>query len=233
MADKDDSAVKRLVNAWAESKAEVRLDEGAGVRIRVALGGSLKPVRVLPSRRVLAATFLAVSVAWSVLVTAVLDKAGFHLMSGSQMAWMTGIFAAGAALLSFAVAACMVPGSAQRLPFRAKLVLSGCGVIVGIAVLFPWRLPSAFVSEGWPCALMEAMIAIPAAVALWLLARRGALFASAATGAVIAGLAVLLALAPLQFQCMFQQAPHLLVWHVGTAATLVGLGAWVGRGWSA
>jgi hypothetical protein len=233
MANKDDAAVERLVNAWAESKAEVRLDEGAGVRIRAALGGALKPVRVLPSRRALAATFLAVSVAWSALVTAALDKAGFRLMSGSQMAWMMGIFAAGAVLFSFAVAACMVPGSAQRLLIRAKLVLCAGGVILGIAVLFPWRLPSAFVSEGWPCALMEAMIAIPAALVLWLLARRGALFASAPTGAAIAGLAVLLALAPLQFQCMFQQAPHLLVWHVGTAATLVGLGAWVGRGWSA
>jgi hypothetical protein len=27
---------------------------------------------------------------------------------------------------------------------------------------------------------------------------------------------------------MFQQAPHLLVWHAGTAAILIGLGALIG-----
>ena len=75
---------------------------------------------------------------------------------------------------------------------------------------------------------MELMIAVPATVIFWLLARRGALFASAGLGAVLTGLAVFLALTPLQFQCMFQQAPHLLVWHAGTAVVLIGLGALIG-----
>jgi len=62
----------------------------------------------------------------------------------------------------------------------------------------------------------------------WLMARRGALFASAGLGAALTGLAVLLALIVDQAQCMFPQAPHLLVWHGGMAAALIAGGALVG-----
>jgi hypothetical protein len=108
----------------------------------------------------------------------------------------------------------MVPGTAS--------------IIGGLALLFPWRASRAFVAEGWPCAATEVMIAMPAAVVIWLLARRGALFVDAALGAALSGLAVVFALTVLQFQCMFQQAPHLLVWHGVTAAILIGLGALIG-----
>jgi hypothetical protein len=76
---------------------------------------------------------------------------------------------------------------------------------------------------------MELAIAIAATAGFWLLARRGALFASARLGATLTGLAAFLALIPLQTQCMFQQAPHLLVWHGGSALLMVGFGALVGN----
>ena len=69
------------------------------------------------------------------------------------------------------------------------------------------------------------MIALPSVVVFWLLARRASLFPDVALGASLGGLAALLGIAVLQFQCMFQQAPHLLVWHGGTAALLVSLAA--------
>ena len=114
------------------------------------------------------------------------------------------------------------PWQPPGLPLSLVLALSGIGVIGGIALFFPWQVSHAFVSEGWPCAALEVMIAIPATVIFWLLARRGALFASAGLGAVLTGLAVFLALVPLQVQCMFLQAPHLVVWHAGTTAVLIG-----------
>lgn len=72
------------------------------------------------------------------------------------------------------------------------------------------------------------MIAVPAAIIFWLFARRGALFMDTALGAALSGLAVVFALTVLQFQCMFQQAPRLLVWQGVTATALVGLGAVIG-----
>lgn len=97
-----------------------------------------------------------------------------------------------------------------------RLVLFG-----GIALLFPWRTTNTFVAEGWPCAALELMIVIPVVVIYWLLTRRGAVFISAGFGAILTSLAVFLALMPVQFQCMFQQAPHLLVWHLGMAVLLM------------
>ncbi len=145
------------------------------------------------------------------------------------MGLMATLLIGGGVLFSFSLARQMVPGSRQAMPFSGVLGLSGVLLTAGIALLFPWRTSGAFVSEGWPCAALELMIAVPATVIFWLLARRGALFASAGLGAALTGLAVFLALTPLQFQCMFQQAPHLLVWHAGPAVLLIGLGALVGQ----
>jgi hypothetical protein len=160
---------------------------------------------------------------------AIMNKAGFHLMTGVQMALMAAILASGGILFSFTLAWRMVPGSRWSLPFSLVITLSGLVPIAGIALLFPWRTSSDFVSEGWPCAALELIIAVSSAVLYWLFARRGALFASSGLGATLTGLAVFLALIPLQFQCMFQQAPHLLIWHGGTGALLIGLGALVGE----
>jgi hypothetical protein len=73
------------------------------------------------------------------------------------------------------------------------------------------------------------MIAVPATVVFWLMARRGALFASAGLGATLTALAVFLALLVDQAQCMFPQAPHLLVWHGGMAAVLITAGGLIGN----
>ncbi len=145
------------------------------------------------------------------------------------MGWMASILAGGGILFAIALAWQMVPGSRRGFPLSLVLALAGIGVIGGIALFFPWQTSHAFVSQGWPCAALEVMIAVPATVIFWLLARRGALFASAGLGAALTGLAVFLALTPLQFQCMFQQAPHLLVWHAGTAVVLIALGALIGE----
>jgi len=229
MTSKKDPAVERLLDQWASSQGTAPLSETTRAGIQTTLARSFKPVRRLASQPRLALTFFGVFAAGSLILMAILDKAGFHLMTRWQMVWMTVIFAAGAMLFSSTLAADMVPGSRRRMPFALVLTLSASSVIAAIALLFPWRTSSAFVSEGRPCGLVELIVAIPAAAVFWLLARRGVLFASAGLGAALTGLGVFLALTPLQFQCMFQQAPHLLVWHAGTAMMLIGLGAWAGQ----
>ncbi len=224
-----DVDLERKLDTWAASQSDAELRPEIQRKVRGLLTSSLTPVKPLPSQSRLVVLFLAVFAACAAGLIAIMDKAGFHLMTGAQMGWMAVILAGGGILFSLALAWQMVPGSRQGFPLSLVLALSGIGVIGGIALFFPWQASHAFVSEGWPCAAMELMIAIPGAVIFWLLARRGALFASAGLGAVLTGLAVFLALTPLQFQCMYQQAPHLLVWHVGTAAILIGLGALIGE----
>jgi hypothetical protein len=224
-----DADLERKLETWAASQSDAELRPETQRKVLGQLTSSLTPVKPLPSQSWLVLGFLAVFTTCAAGLIAVMDKAGFHLMTGSQMGWMAAILAGGGILFSLTLAWQMVPGSSRSLPLSLVLALSGIGVIGGIALFFPWQASHAFVSEGWPCAAMELMIAVPATVIFWLLAQRGALFASAGLGAVLTGLAVFLALTPLQFQCMLQQAPHLLVWHAGTAAFLIGLGALIGE----
>ena len=223
-----DADIERQLETWAALQSDVEPSPEIQKKVQDLLTSSLTPVKPLPSQSRLVLVFLAVFAACAAGLIAVMDKAGFHLMTEAQMGWMGASLAGGGILFSLALAWRMVPASRQGFPISFVLVLSGIGVIGGIALLFPWQTSSSFLSEGRPCAVMELMIAVPAVVVFWLLARRGALVASAGLGATLTGLAAFLALTPLQTQCMFQQAPHLLVWHGATAAILIGFGALIG-----
>lgn len=223
-----DAELERRLETWADAYSGAQLRPEIQRRLKSMLTASLAPVEPVPSQSRLVLAFLAVFAACAAGLIAILDKAGFHLMTGAQMFWITAILTGGGILFSLTLAGRMVPGSRQGLPLSFVLALTCVGAIGGIALLFPWQVSRAFFSEGWRCAVLELTIAVPATLVFWLLARRGALFASAALGAAVTGLAVFLALTPLQFQCMFQQAPHLLVWHAGTAAILIGSGALMG-----
>jgi hypothetical protein len=223
------SGIERGLERWAASQPDSQLRPEIRRKVLAMLASSLTSVKPLPSQGRLVLAFLCVFTACAGGLIAILNKAGFHLMTGVQMALMTAILAGGGILFSLMLVWRMVPGSRWGLLLPRVLTLYGLVLFAGFALLFPWRTSSAFVSEGWPCAVLEMMIVIPAAVVYRLLARRGALFVSAGLGATLTSLAVFLALIPLQFQCMFQQAPHLLVWHLGMAVLLIGLGALIGE----
>jgi len=216
--------LEQRLKAWAAAQPG-GLPRELERRLHAALSGSLTPVRALPAPRILALAFFAVFVLLGAVLIAILKIAGVHFMTGSQTAWMIAIFSGAGFLFCLDLARRMIPGSRLRLPLLPVLTLSGLAAIGGLALLFPWRESGAFVSEGWRCALLEVTIAVPAAWLFWLLARRDVLFLSFGLGAALAGLSVSLALAPVQLQCMFPQAPHLLIWHLGTAAILIGSGA--------
>jgi hypothetical protein len=217
------------IEEWAVAQSSDVTPE-LQAKIKASLRPSLHPVRSVPSQCSLVLTFLAIFAAVAAGLVAVLDKAGVRLMTGRQMAGMAIILTAAAVLFSWTLGWQMVPGSRRRLGFSIVLALSGVGVLSAIAALFPWRTSGPFFSEGWPCAALELAIAIAGTAIFWMVARRGALFISPSLGAVLAGFGVILALVPLQTQCMFQQAPHLLVWHFGTAVLIAVLGALMG-GW--
>ncbi len=226
--DQREKELERRLAAWADSQPNDFRPESER-RLHDALAGSLAPVRPLPSPRTLALGFFALFTVLGGALIGVLKIAGVHLMTDSQGAWMTAIFASAGFLWCLDVAARMIPGSRLLLPLRSILVVSGVATIGGLALLFPWSESGASASDGWRCAALELAIAVPAAAVLLLLARRGVLFVSAGLGAALAGVGVFLALVPVQLQCMFPRAPHLLIWHVGTAAIFIGSGALVTR----
>ena len=221
--------LEQRMAAWAATSSKAELSPEIRRRIQGKLTPSLSLVNPLPSHGRLVLLFIAIFTVCGAALIAILGKAGFHLMTTAQITGVAVVFAAGGILFAQMLAWRMVPGSRPSFPVPLAMTLSGLAVIGAIAALCPWQAPAAFGSEGWPCAVLELIIAIPAALVFWLIARRGALFASAGLGATLTGLAVLLALVPLQTQCMFQQAPHLLLWHGGTAAVVVGLGGLIGE----
>jgi hypothetical protein len=198
-------------------------------KVREALEPSLTPVKSIASRRWLSVALLTVSLAGSAALVALMSKAGLHLMTAIQVSTIFAILVGGGILFAVQLSRQMIPGSRPVVPFPRLLALCGVAFFGGLTTLFPWQASGSLVSEGLPCAVMELAIAIAATAGFWLLARRGALFASAGLGATLTGLAAFLALIPLQSQCMFQQAPHLLVWHGGSALLMVGFGALVGN----
>jgi Negative regulator of sigma F len=218
----------RQLDAWAAGQASAGSSPELARKVRDALKPSLTPVKPIPARRRLFLMFLAVFVAGSAGFIAFLSRAGLHLMTPVQIGGMSAMLAGGGILFAVKLAEQMIPGSRPGIPVWGLLTLGGVAAFVGLGTLFPWQTSGNFVSAGWPCAVMELTIVIPATAVFWALARRGALFASAGLGATLTGLAAFLVLIPLQFQCMFQQAPHLLVWHGGTALLIIGLGAFVG-----
>jgi hypothetical protein len=226
--DSRNPELERRIEAWASSR-QGNLQPELERQLHGALADSLAPVRALPSQGILTLTFFVVFAFLSGATIAIMKMVGMHLMTSAANLSMAAIFTGAGVLFSRELAREMIPGSRRSWPTALTFALPVTAAVGGIAVLFPWRESSAFVSEGWHCALLEAIIVGPVAAAFWLLARRGVLFFSPALGGVLAGLTVSLALVPVQVQCMFLRAPHLLVWHAGTALVLIGLAAVIGR----
>jgi len=103
------------------------------------------------------------------------------------------------------------------------------GVIIGMfaTLLRPHSDPT-FVATGLVCLRIGLECAVPAALLLWLLLRRGAILNPIFTGATVGALAGLSGLTVLEIFCPNLNEYHILVWHVGAAlASAVG-GAAIG-----
>jgi len=90
-----DAGLERRLEAWAASRSDSELHPEVQRMVTGLLASSLTPVRPLPSQSRLVLTFLVVFAACAAGVIAVMDKAGFHLMTVVQMACMAAILAAG------------------------------------------------------------------------------------------------------------------------------------------
>ena len=120
--------LERRLETWAASHPGGELSPDAKKSVQDMLAASLNPVSPLPSQGRLALMFLAVFAVFSLALMAMMDKAGFHLMTGIQMASMAVILICGGVLFSLALAQRMIPGSRPRLSISLLLALAGFGV---------------------------------------------------------------------------------------------------------
>jgi hypothetical protein len=193
------------------------------------LTASLEPVTPLPSIPVMAAGFASAFLALALILIAMTDKAGLRLMTLVQLASVTTVLAAGAMLVCVFLVWQMIPGSLRLFSAPRVIPVAAVALVLVVALLFPWPRSPAFIREGWPCTLMGLGIAAVAAALISPIVRRGVATSRTAAGAAVGAFAGTLGVAVLQFQCMRQQAPHLLVWHLGSLGLAILIGA--GAGW--
>ena len=197
-------------------------------RIAHSVQSSLRPVKLLPPRRVLIAEYIALFVVLSTVLTALMGTAGIVHASSAQVVVIGVLLLTSAYLFSMMLANQMRPGSYQPVSWQVVLSAIGIALLTSMGVLFPWDAGARFIAQGMPCLLAGVGIAVPTAAFLWLLLRRGAPLSKITSGSTLGATAGLLGVIALQIKCPHQEAPHLLVWHGSVLLIAAGAGLLVG-----
>ena len=192
--------------------------------IQSELQRSLRPVTPQPAPRVLAIRLLIAFLLFAAPAIVMMGAAGLRDMTWMQRVVMLAVLTFGAGLLSMSLAWQVSPGSLRRIPPYVAILSLTAGFLLGLAILFPWQAPQAFLTRGWICLKAGLLLAVPAGALFWILVRRGRAFGVGMLGATLGAIAGLLGAFVLQFHCNIQDAGHLLVWHGGILILSIGLG---------
>ena len=209
----------RALYTWMAAKPPLaQVPPALAARITHSLAASLEPVQLLSPVSVSVLQILAVFGVFALTLVLLMGTAGASRMTIVEFVAMAALLATGVCLFAVSLAWQMRPGSYRRVSTTALLGAFGVGLLIGMALLFPWQSSPAFALEGWPCLLGGLGMAVPGALLLWLVVRRGAPLSVTAMGATLGATAGLLSVTVLQFRCPHQEASHLLVWHAGVLA---------------
>jgi hypothetical protein len=116
-------------------------------------------------------------------------------------------------LAALALVTEIVPGSRHRVAPGFLLVAGNLALVAVFAVLFRDYRTDRFVSQGLACLTAGLLCAIPAALASWLLLRRGFAVNPPGAGLAAGTLAGLAGVTMLELHCPNFQALHVLFWH--------------------
>jgi hypothetical protein len=194
-------------------------------RIANSLGASLRPVRPLPSSRVLVAVLAAACVAVASAGAAILGLHGIRAMSAAGIALIFPVLLTLIALAAMVCESAIVPGSRHRVTPWVLLV-SGCLALTAVfALLFTGYRSGRFVSQGIACLTAGLLLAVPAAVISWWVLHRGFAVDSLAAGVAVGTLAGLAGVSMLELHCPNFEALHIMVWHTAVLALSGAAGA--------
>jgi hypothetical protein len=194
-------------------------------RVATSIGSSLRPVRPLPPIWVLAGGLVLVCAAVALAGAA---RSGFYGIQKLGVLERGLIFPTLGILIFLAATTCvseMIPGSRRRVAPGWLLGAGSLALLAVFAVLFRDYRTDHFVSQGLVCLTAGLLHAIPAALASWLLLRRGFAVNSAAAGLVAGTLAGLAGVTMLELHCANFQAPHVMLWHTAVMPVSAAAGA--------
>jgi hypothetical protein len=158
---------------------------------------------------------MAVFVLLPALMLTFLGTDEIRVTTWLQSAGMLAVIAAAEAKLSLSLCELMVPGCRHRPSPKALLLTVLPVYAVAALLLYPEDEVLLSGEAGQQCARVAGLSAVPAAVVLWMLARRGAVLSWATTGATIGLLSALAGVSVLVFSCSTPEVIHVLTWHAG------------------
>lgn len=209
--------------------AAPKVDPALLANIERSMRETLAPVSPLPSAGTLTAGLAGLSLVIPAIGAAFLGFEGIEQLSVARIALIFPVLAAFTILgASFTVAE-MIPGSRRVANPRALLAASVLAILLAFGLLFHDYDMSLFVPQGIVCLAVGLSIALPTALAGWLLLRRGFAVQPMSAGLAAGTLAGLAGVTALELHCPNFHAMHLLVWHTAVMPVSAVAGAFIGR----
>lgn len=225
-----DKKIDEILNQAAHAPHDV--DLALLDRVAKSIRPSLRPVRPLPPAWVLAGGLALICAAVALAGAA---RAGFYGIQKLSVLERALIFPALGILVWLGATAAvgqMTPGSRRRAGPGSLLGAGSLALLVVFVVLFHDYRTEHFVSQGIVCLTAGLLHAIPAALASWLLLRRGYAVNPVAAGLVVGTLAGMAGVTMLELHCANFEALHVMLWHTAVMPVSAAAGAllgWAGR----
>jgi hypothetical protein len=222
--------IDKLLLEAADRSVSKEPDPNTIENAKAAIPRSFEPVSPLAPARFFVSLFMLLFVAVAAGGAAVLGMRGFPVLSWTQRVVISGVLLATAGIAAVASTREISPAGARRMA-RSAFVLTALILAVAFAGLFHDYDASRFVTEGVPCLTAGLLFALPAALVIWLLLRRGFVLDWRAAGIAAGTLAGLSGIGVLEVHCPILKAPHVMFWHL--AVVLVSGVAGFFLGWAA
>jgi hypothetical protein len=203
------------------------LNRSALDRIRGSVLSGLVPVRPLASARVFAALFICTFLAAALLGALKFGIYGWPALDVAQRISIFVLLVILAVLTAVTAARQMRPG-AKRIGGGVLFMVIFAAIEAVFLVLFHDYSLGRFVHWGTGCLRAGLLCAIPVALLIWFLVRRGYVLNPVSAGAAIGCMAGLAGLTALEIHCPILTIPHVAVWHAAVVAISAAAGALAG-----
>jgi hypothetical protein len=209
--------------------APPKVDSALLASIERSMRETLAPVRPLPPSWMLTAGLVALCGIVATIGAALLGFKGIGRLSKEEIGLIFSVLALFTILASSLTVAEMIPGSRHIFRPRSVLTASVLAILALFALLFHDYGMSRFVPQGVACLVIGLLVAIPAALAIWLVLRRGFAVNARSAGLAAGTLAGLAGVITLELHCPIFRAMHVMVWHTAVIPVSAAGGALLGH----
>jgi hypothetical protein len=209
--------------------AAPKVDPALLSNIERSIRETLVPVRPLPSAIALTAGLAGLSLVIPAIGASFLGFEGIEQLTAARIAQIFPVLAALTILGARLAVAEMIPGSRRIANSGALLGASVLTMLSGFGFMFHDYDMSRFVPQGLVCLAIGLVVALPTALAGWMLLRRGFAVQPISAGLAAGTLAGLAGVTVLELHCPNFRAMHLLVWHTAVVPISAYAGALTGH----